>query len=93
MTYSCVPNKRGGWNTRVDGDFLKNLIMVLYQINVLIDFFAYLIMSFSMIQAHSIHILYIQEINMRGGSNKCCRDYFLKKISSVPRLFVFLVST
>ena len=23
MTYSCVPNKRGGWNTRVDGDFFE----------------------------------------------------------------------
>ena len=65
MTYSCVPNKRGGWNTRVDGDFLKKIIMVLYQVNVLIDFFCILNnMSFSMIQAHSIHILYKKLISV-----------------------------
>ena len=86
MTYSCVPNKRGGWNTRVDGDFLKNLIMLLYQVNVLIDFFCILNnMSFSMIQAHRIHIFYKKLISMVR--------FFPQKISSVPRLFVFLVST
>ena len=91
MTHSCVPNKRGGWNTR-DGDFLENLISVLYQVNVFIDFFLHTYLSFSMIQAHSILIFYKKFISMvvliSAGGN-----FPSKKKSSVPRLFGFLEST